>query len=83
MTAGSCPAGDWAAWLAVWPVELTASLSILVLLLFPDGRSLSPRLAPLVWLAVTLGVVSAVASALSAVNFPWQHPLRPTSPPAA
>jgi hypothetical protein len=78
---GSLPAGDWAAWLAVWPVELTASLSILVLLLFPDGRSLSPRWRPLVWLAVTLGVVSAATSALSAVNFPGnipyaQHPLQ-------
>jgi hypothetical protein len=43
---GSLPAGDWAAWLAVWPVELTALLSILVLLLFPNGHSLSaPGLA--------------------------------------
>ena len=78
---GSLPVGDWAAWLAVWPVELTASLLILVLLLFPDGRSLSPRWRPLVWLAVALGMVSAATSALSAVNFPGnipytQHPLQ-------
>jgi hypothetical protein len=78
---GSLPAGDWAAWLAVWPVELTALLLILVLLLFPDGHSLSPHWQPLVWLAVTLGMVSAAASALSAVNFadnvPFaQHPLQ-------
>jgi hypothetical protein len=78
---GSLPAGDWAAWLAVWPVELTALLSILVLLLFPNGHSLSPRWRPLVWLAVTLGMVNAATSALSAVNFPSnipyaQHPLQ-------
>jgi Resolvase, N terminal domain len=64
-TPGSLPVGDWAAWLAVWPVELTAPLLILVLLLFPDGRWLSPRWRPLVWLAVGLGLVSAATSALS------------------
>jgi hypothetical protein len=77
----SLPAGDWAAWLAVWPVELTALLPLLVLVQFPDGHSLSPRWRPLVWLAVTLGMVSAATSALSAVNFtdnvPFaQHPLQ-------
>jgi hypothetical protein len=77
---GSLPAGDWVAWLAVWPVELTVLLLILVLLLFPDGRSLSPRWRPLVWLAVALGLVSAGALALSVVNFdnvPYaQHPVQ-------
>jgi hypothetical protein len=78
---GSLPGGDWAAWLAVWPVELTALVLILVLLLFPDGRPLSPRWRPLVWLAVTLGMISAATSALSGVNFPdnapfAQHPLQ-------
>ena len=71
---GSLPGGDWAAWLAVWPVELTALVLILVLLLFPDGRPLSPRWRPLVWLAVTLGMISAATSALSPVNFPDNAP---------
>jgi hypothetical protein len=78
---GSLPAGDWAAWLAVWPVDLTVLLLALVLLLFPDGRPLSPRWRPLVWLTVAIGMVSAGTSALSAANFsgnvPFaQHPVQ-------
>jgi hypothetical protein len=85
---GSLPAGDWAAWLAVWPVDLTVLLLLLLLLLFPDGRPLSPRWRPLVWLAVALGILSAGTSALSAVNFPdnvpyAQHPVQLLDPDSA
>jgi hypothetical protein len=85
---GSLPAGDWAAWLAVWPVDLTALLLLLVLALFPDGHPLSPRWRPLVWLAVALGIVGAATSALSAVNFPdnvpyAQHPVQLLDPDSA
>ena len=78
---GSLPAGDWAAWLAVWPVDLTVALLLLLLVLFPDGRPLSPQWRPLVWLTVALGIVSAGTSALSAVNLPGnvpfaQHPAK-------
>jgi hypothetical protein len=71
---GSLPGGHWAAWAAVWPVELSAVLPILVFLLFPHGRLLSARWRLLVWLAVAAGTVSLLASALSTVNFPNNVP---------
>jgi hypothetical protein len=71
---GSLPGGDWAAWLAVWPVELTILLPALVFLLFPYGHLPSPRWQPLVWLAVGTSTLMAAASALSTVNFPDNVP---------
>ena len=71
---GSLPGGDWAAWLAVWPIELTVLLPALVFLLFPHGHLLSPRWRPLVWFAVATSTLTAAASALSTVNFPNNVP---------
>jgi hypothetical protein len=71
---GSLPGGDWAAWLAVWPIELTILLPVLVFLLFPHGHLLSPRWRPLIWLAVATSTLTAAASALSTVNFPDNVP---------
>jgi len=71
---GSLPGGDWAAWLAVWPIELTSLLPVLVFLLFPYGHLLSPRWRPLVWSAVATTTLTAAASALSTVNFPDNVP---------
>jgi hypothetical protein len=71
---GSLPGGDWAAWLAVWPIELTILLPALVFLLFPHGQLLSPRWRPLVWFAVATSTLTAAASALSTVNFPNNVP---------
>jgi hypothetical protein len=71
---GSLPGGDWAAWLAVWPIELTILLPVLVFLLFPHGHLLSPRWRPLVWFAVATSTLTAATSALSTVNFPNNVP---------
>jgi hypothetical protein len=71
---GSLPGGDWAAWLAVWPIELTVLLPVLVFLLFPHGHLLSPRWRPLVWFAIATSTLTAAASALSTVNFPNNVP---------
>jgi hypothetical protein len=76
---GTLPAGDWAAWLAVWPVDVLTLALTLILLLFPDGRPLSPGWRPVVWLTVGLCVIGIGITALSAANFadnvPYaQHP---------
>ena len=85
---GSLPGGQWAAWAAIWPIELSALLPILVFLLFPHGRLLSARWRPLLWLAVAVCTVQLLASALSEVNYranvPFaQHPLRLLDPDLA
>ena len=76
-SAGSVPGGYWAAWAAVWPVELSALLPILLFLLFPHGRLLSARWRPLLWLAVAACTVQLLASALSDLNYnanvPFAH----------
>jgi hypothetical protein len=66
---GALPAGNWAAWLAVWPIDIMTMALTLMLLLFPDGHPLSPGWRPLVWLTVGLGVVGVGITALSAANF--------------
>ena len=71
---GSLPGGQWAAWLANWPIELTALLPILVFLLFPHGRLLSARWRPLLWLALAATTVQLLASALADVNFSTNVP---------
>jgi hypothetical protein len=85
---GSLPGGQWAAWTAIWPIELSALLPILVFLLFPHGRLLSARWRPLLWLAVAGTTVQLLASALSEVNYranvPFaHHPLRLLDPDLA
>lgn len=58
-----------AAWLAVWPIELTVGLVVFSFLLFPDGRLPSSRWRPVLLAAgVTTGVGVAMA-ALTPVNF--------------
>jgi hypothetical protein len=58
----SLPYGETTVWLATWaPIVGYAVPVALVFLLFPDGRPLSPRWRPIVWLA-TLGVVLSTAS---------------------
>ena len=47
---GSLPAGDWFAWLSTWLDSSTMGLVILLLLVFPDGRLVSRRWRPFVWL---------------------------------
>ncbi|MBA3422013.1 MAG: hypothetical protein H0U12_09015 [Thermoleophilaceae bacterium] len=57
---GSLPAGEWFAWLSSWLDSSTMGFVVLLLLLFPDGRLVSRRWRPVVWLTA-LAMVLIVA----------------------
>jgi hypothetical protein len=63
---GSLPAPLVAAWLFTWIWNPTIILTLVFpLLLFPTGRSLSPRWRPLTWLAIGLTAAYTVLGMLS------------------
>jgi hypothetical protein len=51
------PAIEWAAWVATWITPLTPILVALAVLLFPDGRLVSPRWRFVVWTCVPVAAV--------------------------
>ena len=63
---GSLPVPLVAVWVSamIWPPTIVLMV-VFPLLLFPTGRSLSPRWRPVTWLAVGLIVAFTVSSALS------------------
>jgi hypothetical protein len=64
---GSLPGGDVAAWLSVWLfLPALVLLGPLFFMLFPDGRPLSPRWRPLVWVAL-FGLAAVLVGQ-------WFHP---------
>jgi len=59
---GSLPAGDWAEWVGNWAYAPSFGLlGVFLLLLFPDGRLLSPRWRPVAW-AASVGILAAALS---------------------
>jgi hypothetical protein len=59
-SAGPLPAEQWVAWFGDWPGTLTLfGVPPFLLLLFPDGRLLSPRWRPVAWF---MGVAVAGAT---------------------
>jgi drug/metabolite transporter (DMT)-like permease len=69
------PAGERAAWLGSWTAIVGYAIPVgLVFLLFPDGRSPSPRWRPLVFLAV-LGI-AATAASFSIAPGPLEDPFQ-------
>jgi len=57
---GSLPSGGAAAWFARLLLPLAISLFIPIFLLFPDGKPLSPRWHPVLWLWVVAGTITFV-----------------------
>jgi hypothetical protein len=55
---GSLPAGEVAAWFSAWVQNPAYSLLLYLFLLFPDGRPLSHRWRPLLWI---VGIVVATS----------------------
>jgi divalent metal cation (Fe/Co/Zn/Cd) transporter len=71
---GSLPLARAMAWPPTWLwVPGVALVLVFVPLYFPNGRLLSPRWRPILWLTIFLSVVSAVLSAFSPakVNDAW------------
>jgi hypothetical protein len=60
---GSLPAGEVAAWFATWVQQPVYLLFVYLFLLFPDGRPLSPRWRPLLWINGFLMATGIVAHA--------------------
>src|SRR5918998_174953 len=62
---GSLPGGEGMAWIASWLWVAHIGLFVFLALLFPDGRSPSPRWRPFAWLVGAAVVVGTVAAAYS------------------
>ena len=62
---GSLPAGEAAAWISAWVAIPEFGLPAYLFFLFPDGRPLSPRWRPLLWINGFLIAASVVVSALA------------------
>jgi len=62
---GSLPAGEAAAWVATWVVFPAYGLLAYLFLLFPDGRLLSTRWHPLLWVNGILMVAGSAVWALT------------------
>jgi hypothetical protein len=61
---GAVPALAWIGWVSNWAWVPAILMLVLLPVLFPDGRPLSPRWRPLVWVIVAGALVSLVGSAL-------------------
>ena len=62
---GALPAARTVVWLATWAWAFPVSVLAIALLVFPDGRPISPRWWIVAWIAIASGVVQSVADAYS------------------
>jgi hypothetical protein len=61
---GAVPALEWIGWVSNWAWVPAILMILLVPVLFPDGRPLSPGWRPLVWAIMAGALISLVGSAL-------------------
>jgi hypothetical protein len=73
---GSLPAGEVAAWVATWVVYPAFGLLAYLFLLFPDGRPLSPRWRPLLWINGILIGATIIVRALTPGAIPGLEGIR-------
>jgi hypothetical protein len=65
---------EWAAWVFMVSIEISLPFLLLILLLFPHGRVLSPRWRWVAWFSVALGIVGSLSTAVADVNFSRNFP---------
>jgi hypothetical protein len=73
---GSLPAGEVAAWFATWVQGPVYFLFVYLFLLFPDGRPLSRRWRPLLWINGILMAAGFVAHAFDPGRIMSDEPIR-------
>jgi hypothetical protein len=62
------PGTTAAAWLATWPGSLSTAVYILIALLFPDGRALTPRWRGFARFVVAYGAIGALVTGFGAAD---------------
>jgi hypothetical protein len=73
---GTLPAGEVAAWFTGWVQQPVYLLFVYLFLLFPDGRPLSPRWHPLLWINGIVMATGIVAHAFDPGRLMGDAPIR-------
>ncbi len=73
---GSLPAGEVAAWFSAWVQNPVYLLFVYLFLLFPDGRPLSRRWRPLLWINGILIATTVVVEAFDPGRIQGDEPIR-------
>ena len=62
---GRLPFATQAMWMTAWSFALPVALTLVLALLFPDGRLLSPRWRPALWAAAAFAVLTLAGNAFA------------------
>src|SRR5215472_875769 len=72
--AAELPGAAWLGWLFPVAVGFSNPFLFLIPLLFPNGRTPSPRWRVVAWVAIAEGLVEGICAALSNVDFSYNFP---------